>query len=46
MDAYIIFLFALPIVGLLTIIILASISPTDVSVHSHSNVPHPPTGPR
>jgi hypothetical protein len=45
MDAYLIFLFALPIVSLLTIIILTSRTPTDYSAHSHLSAPHHPTGP-
>jgi hypothetical protein len=45
MDAYLAFLFALPIAGLLTAIVLIITTPGELSGHSHLNVPHHPTVP-
>jgi hypothetical protein len=43
MDAYLAFLFALPIAGLLYAIVLVTRTPTAFSAHSHLNAPRHPT---
>jgi len=44
MDAYLIFLFALPLVGLLYAIFLIAKAPTDLSAHPHLDTRHRPSG--
>jgi hypothetical protein len=39
MDPYVILLFALPIAGLLTIMILGAMNPPEHPAHSHLNAP-------
>jgi hypothetical protein len=45
MDAYLIFLFALPIAGLLYAIVVETITPKDFSAHGHPNAPPHPARP-